>query len=306
MIALIDADILPYEFGNMSDLETGDLLAWPIVRKFVDERIDYILDAVGATTSVLYLTDSESNFRNKVATILPYKGHRPTDKPPHWEMVRQHLIDNYDATVCYGMEADDALGIAQCIDVNSSYHVVGEAKDQLDWLDENLCNTIICSRDKDLHMITGWHYSWPCGNQKERKWFVNETDGIRFFYKQLLTGDATDNILGLYRVGDKAACVKALDDMTDEYDMYSSVYREYQSRFGSYAYQFLLENARLLWILREGVENNPFHHEDEVYSRLEELEAMRVYEVETDEEISEESSDESPVQDEGSKGQEEV
>lgn len=280
MIALIDADILCYEFGNMKDLDTGDLLAWPIVRSFVDERIDLIMEATDSTTSVLYLTDSASNFRNRVATILPYKGHRPTEKPPHWGEIRQHLIDNYDATVCYGIEADDAVGIAQSL-ANDAV-IVAEAEVELHgtFSGEFPDHTIICSRDKDLHMIAGWHYSWPCGNQKEKKWFVNETDGIRFFYKQLLTGDATDNILGLYRVGEKASCVKALDDMTGELDMYTAVYKEYKSRFGSYAGKFLYENAALLWIKRQDDSDldhySSYMAEDEIHIRLDHLDNAAV------------------------------
>lgn len=249
MRALVDADIICYEFGNMKDLDDGELLPWEIVRKFVDERIDNILEGSGATSASYYLTDSKSNFRNEVATILPYKGHRPSDKPPYWSDIRQHLIDNYDAEVIYGMEADDKCGIEQ----TKGYMRVSRPEYDNPYDCPDNYTTIICSRDKDLKMIPGWHYSWECGNQKEKKWFVNEQDGIRFFYKQLLTGDATDNILGLYRVGDKAACVKQLDDITEELDMYKHVHKEYVSRFGSYADQFLEENGKLLWILRRDI-----------------------------------------------------
>jgi len=299
MKAIVDADILCYEFGNMKDLDTGDLLAWPIVRKFVDERIQQILEGAGADEAVYYLTDSKSNYRNAVATILPYKGHRTSEKPPHWEDIRQHLIDNYDAEVQYGIEADDRCGIEQSTDFQEA--------NELAWDDgydgpagkvTKYCDTIICSRDKDLSMITGWHYSWPCGNQKERKWFVSEEDGIRFFYKQLLTGDSTDNILGLYRVGEKATCVKALDDMTDELDMFRHVYKEYENRFGAYAYQFLEENATLLWICR-GNSDAPPSGEAELYIRN-----THYYSVGyDDEEDSEINGDEALVQEQGSKGQ---
>lgn len=240
--ALIDADILCYEFGNMKDLETGELLAWPIVRKFVDERIEEIVNATEATEKALYLTDSASNFRNKVATILPYKGHRAQEKPPHWRDIREHLVDNYDAEVQYGIEADDACGITQCANNYVAHNMALGG--------HSFTETIICSRDKDLKMIPGWHYSWACGNQKEEKFFVTKEEGIRFFYKQLLTGDATDNILGLYRVGPKASCVKDLDSMTEEKDMALHVISEYKARFGNHWYRFMSENAALLWIHR--------------------------------------------------------
>jgi len=246
MRALVDADIFAYEYGNFKDNETDELLAWEITRSLVDERIQQVLKAVEATSSSFYLTDSKSNFRNEVATILPYKGHRDTEKPPHWAAIRQHLIDEYDAEVCYGIEADDKCGIEQCTD-----------KDL----------TIICSRDKDMDMIPGYHYSWECGKQKEKKWFVSELDGLKSFYKQLLTGDSTDNILGLFNVGSKAKCVQRIDTYEDEVDMFKEVYARYYERFGSYWYKMMLENAQLLWICREGKELA----ESEVYNRLEDM-----------------------------------
>ena len=288
MRALIDADIICYEFGNMKDLDTGEILPFPIVRSFVDERIENILEGSQATQASFYLTDSKSNFRNKVATILPYKGQRPTEKPKHWQAIREHLVDNYDAEVIYGMEADDAVGIEQSLDIDIA--VLNHKADCLEGKGGSLneyYDTIICSRDKDLSMIPGWHYSWESGNQKEKRWFVDETDGIRFFYKQLLTGDATDNILGLFKVGPKASCVKALDDIDSELDMYCLVYREYEARFGSYALKFLEENAKLLWIKRQPHDGNEtlYLAEYEIIDRLDPLEDARLsLEVYTDEE----------------------
>lgn len=303
MKALIDADIICYEFGNMRDIESTKLLTWPIVRKFVDERIDKILEETEATSYTLYLT-GDNNFRKQVATILPYKGHRPEDKPPHWQNIREHLIENYDAQVVHGMEADDAVGIAQMGATLSLS--TPDLKDKMP-------NTIICSRDKDLQMIPGWHYQWECGKQAMRKWFVDETDAIRFFYKQLLTGDATDNILGLFGVGSKAACVKALDDIDDEYEMFCHVAKHYEDRFGSWYYSALLENAMLLWIMRDGdycqdMEHTTIDgfthdslHSCEIADRL-----LGFLKRKNHEENSKEPSNETSVQDEGSEKQGEV
>ena len=113
-------------------------------------------------------------------------------------------------------------------------------------------STIICSRDKDLNMVPGYHYGWEAGLCKERPvWFQDDLGGLKLFYKQLLTGDSTDNILGLFRTGPKAASVLRIDSMDNELDMYVSVFKEYQDRFGAYAEKFLIENARLLWMLQE-------------------------------------------------------
>lgn len=261
MKALIDADLFCYSFGNMEELETGGLLPIEITLSLVDANINSILSATKADTCQLYLTDSPSNFRNKVATILPYKGGRPSEKPPHHAAIKQHLIDNWDAEVCYGIEADDKLGIEQCYDNRELVLSEADAGD-----------TVICSRDKDLDMIPGWHYSWECGKQEERKFFTTELDGTRSFYKQLLTGDkSVDNILGLFGVGKGAACVKRIDTYEDEQAMFRECWLRYQERFGAYAWKFLTENAQLLWILREPKPTYEGEFEDQLLSRLQEL-----------------------------------
>lgn len=254
MIALLDADILAYEFGGMVQLEDPDKpLEWEIVRSMVDDRINQILEATNSGIYSLYLTDSATNFRVDLATIKPYKGHRKTEKPYHWERIRQHLIDSWDAEVQYGIEADDRLGIEQ----------MKSAED-----------TVICSRDKDLHMIPGWHYVWPAGKQEEKLWFQDELSAIRCFYRQLLTGDSTDNILGLYGVGASSQLVKRVESCDEERLMFDIVYKAYQDRFGSYASMFMMENAALLWMIREEPDTHPetggyMFPENEIHDRLE-------------------------------------
>lgn len=269
MIALIDADILPYEFGGMVQLEEPEKpLEWDIVRSMVDDRINQIVEATSSERPRLFLTDSGSNFRLKAATILPYKGQRKQEKPYHWERIRQHLIDCWDAEVQYGIEADDQLGIVQMsyIDRGLSDYSWDDGKDG------TYNQTVICSRDKDLHMIPGWHYQWECGKQKEKLWFQDETSAIRCFYKQLLTGDNTDNILGLFGVGASSTLLKTIDQLESEEAMYLHVKEQYEKRFGSYWWQFMLENAKLLWILRkEPVSDEFLDAGQEIYLRLDNL-----------------------------------
>ena len=61
----------------------------------------------------------------------------------------------------------------------------------------------IATLDKDLDGVPGWHYVWK--GKREGVFYVTETEADRFFYTQMLTGDATDNIPGLFKmVGVKA------------------------------------------------------------------------------------------------------
>ena len=132
----------------------------------------------------LYLSNSDKNFRKEVATILPYKGQRTSEKPHYWKQIRDFLLNHRGAILVDWIEADDAVSIEQ-MDSDKDY------------------DTVICSVDKDLNMIPGWHYNW----RKDNFYWVDEITGIRSFYKQLLTGDKVDNILGLYGVGEKSSYV---------------------------------------------------------------------------------------------------
>ncbi len=241
MKALIDADIFQYEFGNATDDE-GRPLSWPLVQARVQGRIESIVEATGADSYQLYITsDDKSNFRFNVATIQPYKDNRKNKEKPRWyDQIRNFLKDHRSAIEIHGMEADDALSIAQY----SNYHL---------YTKETLKRqTVICSRDKDLHMVPGWHYGWSAGKQKEKPlWWQDEISGLRSFYKQLLLGDTVDNIPGLYGVGKSSKLITDLDSRSTDLEMYESVYAQYHKRFGSYAEQFLIENARLLWMLQE-------------------------------------------------------
>jgi len=293
-IALIDGDILPYEFGNMKALDedgnkTDEVLPFEVCRSMMDDRIQAILEACETDQYEVYLTHSPSNFRLTVATILPYKGGRPETKPHHWEQLRQHLIDAYDAHVVRGIEADDMLGIRQ--------HEFAEEEGTFD-------TTIICSRDKDLHMIEGFHFVWSAGQQKEQYWYQDSISGWRHFFKQLITGDrSTDNILGIYNIGDKGRVVKALDEIDDPFDMFLHVRQIYKNYFGSYYDLFMKENGHLLWILTlDDTEEWPdlFEYYENMAIRKE------LEEVLEDESDSQESSDATQVQDESTTGQDQV
>lgn len=236
MHALIDADIFCYSFGAARK-EDGNPLQWPFVISRMDAMLQRILDEVGAESHQLYLT-GKGNFRENIATIKPYKGHRTAEKPYWYQHVRDFLMYHRGAEMIEGMEADDAMGIAQCSDLNYRCPEYGNKFEP---------ETVICSLDKDLDMIPGYHYNW----NKEGVWYQDETTALHCFYCQLLTGDSTDNIPGLYGVGKSSTLLRNIKSLDTELDMFILVREEYSKRFGSYWKSFLIENARLLWILRE-------------------------------------------------------
>lgn len=242
MKALIDSDIFQWEFGSATDSEYRPI-PWPLVQARVQGRIDKIMEETGADSYQLYITsDDKSNFRYDVATIKSYKGNRKTPKPYWYNHIRNFLVDFRGAIEVFGREADDAISIEQYEDWESIWVPEYESPEAF--------STIICSRDKDLRMVPGWHYEWGIGGNDSKTFFVTETEGAANFYCQLLTGDPTDNIPGLYGVGKSSKLLQRVRSCSDSNLMFILVRKEYEKRFGSYWRQFLEENARLLWMQR--------------------------------------------------------
>jgi hypothetical protein len=215
MKALVDADILVYRFGFASE---GDPAEFALAR--LSEFLDNLSMQEGIDEVWGYLT-GKGNFRNEIAVTAPYKGTRVAEKPYHFQLLREYMERAWGFEVVDGMEADDAIGI-------EAYRNEPE-------------ETIIVSIDKDLNMIRGHHYNFV----KEEKYFVTEEDAIRNFYLQILTGDKVDNIIGLQGVG-PVKSKKLLADCSTELEMYEAVLKAYDGDEAR-----VLENAKLLWILRE-------------------------------------------------------
>ena len=215
MKALVDADLLVYRFGFASE---GDPAEFALAR--LSEFLDNLYIELSVDEVWGYLT-GKGNFRNEIAVTAPYKGTRIAEKPYHFQLLREYMEKAWGFEVVDGMEADDALGI-------ESYRNEPNA-------------TIIVSIDKDLNMIRGHHYNFL----KNEKYYVTEEEGIRNFYLQILTGDKVDNIIGLQGIG-PVKSKKLLADCNNELEMYETVLKAYNGDEAR-----VLENARLLWILRE-------------------------------------------------------
>jgi hypothetical protein len=188
------------------------------------------------------LLSGPGNFRLDLATIRPYKGNRKEDNKPHWyQQIRNYLTETWDAEVIEGREADDECSIVQR---------------------QSDSPTIIATIDKDLDMVPGRHYDYV-----RRTFYVTEpSEGMALFYKQVLSGDSTDNIAGCYKIGaGRAATI--VDTYLSEHpadweglwELIVSTYDASIEKYGEACPYFdlyrksgpeavALENARLVWM----------------------------------------------------------
>lgn len=219
--ALVDSDTPIFSAA----LSAEDSESW-VATSRLDKTIEGILEATKATDYKLFVSSS-TNFRK---TIYPeYKANRTQPAPKWREVCKQHLIGKWGAIEVNSLEADDLCGIYQSDD------------------------TIICGIDKDLLQIPGRHYSWDIVRKgvvvtpavfRE----VTPLQGLQAFYRQMLIGDTSDNIIGIDGIGKKKA-EKLIDHLTDEHSMYLAVMEHYDVDVDGD--QRFYQNADLLWIMRD-------------------------------------------------------
>ena len=226
MQALVDGDLIAYRCSASAEEHPQE-----IAFARADNLMRDLLHKTSSDTYRCFLTGGE-NFRKKIDP--QYKANRDGTPRPKWlEACREFLVVNWNSEVTDGIEADDALGIAQ---------------------DKETDTTIVCSLDKDLLQIPGLHYSWELATSKYTKPAitrkVNYIDGLRSFYASSLIGDKSDNIFGVDGIG-KVRAAKALDELNTELEMFN-VCRNLYSNDERY-----FSNLKLLWIMR---------HEDDYFS----------------------------------------
>jgi 5'-3' exonuclease len=211
-ISLIDGDLVAFTCAASANKEE-EWQSWARV----NDLMKRILDANQSTSFTVYLT-GKNNFRRVIDTA--YKANRKDKELPiYLDSCRELLVHRWGARIVDGMEADDAMGIEQCQSPHN--------------------DTVICSLDKDMLMIPGEHYNW-------RKEIYTQVDnGFPHFFQQLLIGDTSDNVKGIYGLGPVKAKRLIPDDMEDEAEMFEIVRDLYDDD------KRLLTNCALLWIHRD-------------------------------------------------------
>ena len=202
----------------------------------VKSQIDGVERAISkkypkATQDWIFVLTGGMNFRDAIATIRPYKGNRQTrSRPLLYQDLRAYLREVWGAYVVHGYEADDEVAILQTEQPSVLVHV-----------------------DKDLLQVPGVHYVPGKGWAN-----LSEEYGLRFFYRQVISGDTADNIGGVYRAGEKRAKEVITKGMA-ETDMAAAAIKEYEASLEKYgaekcgyddAYKAFVENGELLWLIR--------------------------------------------------------
>lgn len=225
MIALIDADIVLRRVGFSTENESPEIAIYR-----TDEMMEGILAETKATEYECWLSDHrENNFRRHIYPA--YKANRTAAYPKHDNVIMEHLIKEWGARFAFGMEADDALGIAQDkIPAHES------------WTAEDWCS-VICSIDKDLLQIPGLHYNFVKKEWQE----VSPWQGLQWFYQQILIGDTSDNVPGCRGIGAAKSqkAIQPIQASDGEFALLQKVYEIYQRQEKGWSPQEVVERIKL-------------------------------------------------------------
>lgn len=210
---------------------------------------------------VVHLTCGSSckGKRYKIAKVQPYQSQRSGAKPKNWEGMRAFLLNNladltgYIVKVWTDREADDGCAVA------AAYA----------WQKHNVLAGIL-SRDKDFRMITGLHLCWTTHTRTEvlpDTWAKigknGKLYGRKWFWMQMLMGDAADHIPGLPKVAGKGAgkwkgcgegtAEKLLENVHCNAQAYFIVKGLYMTFYGKERWAIeMAEQAILLWMRNDG------------------------------------------------------
>lgn len=210
-------------------------------KKMIESQLQKIGEKFNEdTVNYTVLIDGDGNFRSRIATLRPYKGHRAPDaKPKMFNEIRSYLLDAWDAEVVHDHETDDEMTIRQ-----TQYAKQG-------------VRSVIVGVDKDYMQCPGW---WLNPN-KGFKHIVPQ-QGQYYLYVQCLTGDTADNIPGCYKCGPKKAQSVVPKNGTEQ-EMWDAVVTTYAESMDKYPSNYpegmtpeeaALENMRLVYLLREHLE----------------------------------------------------
>ena len=130
------------------------------------------------------------------------------------------MIDFWGALVYDGIEADDAIATGATRELKEG------------------TVPVIVSLDKDFDQIACDRYDMV----NDVTTSPDQLEATRNLYKQIIMGDAVDNIIGMYLCG-KALAAELLDGLTSELDMALTV-------IDQMGYTRAYENAQLVYLRR--------------------------------------------------------
>ena len=214
-LLLLDSDIVAYKFASATEekflfdgpgTEPAIHTDLEATLRGVEAYVEELIEKFHANEVVVCLTDDNDNWRKHVYPA--YKGNRKSRKPEFLKEAKAHLASLHPSYERPSLEADDILGIISTSPVL--------------WSDYE---KVIVSEDKDLKTVPGLLINPRDTSSVPRK--ITRVAALRYFMRQVITGDPTDNYPGCPGVGERSAEVQSLAECTTEVGMWNVVLSAY-------------------------------------------------------------------------------
>lgn len=224
--ALLDGDIIAYQSAawaqarGVDGIDLRDRVLW--------QATQWMQGAFCQKSIVMISCDRASNYRR---SFWPeYKAHRDDHvDPPGREACASYLMESTASFRKPNIEADDLLGIVATKGLPDG------------------TTPVIVTVDKDLRQIPGWHFN---PDKEDFPVRVTPEEADFYFHQQWMSGDATDNIPGMYKWGPAKA--QKLLHATPRADWDRAIIAAYAEHPRKYPPGYALSQARCVRILRDG------------------------------------------------------
>jgi len=185
----IDGDYLAYYASGNDETEPGQ------ARQNAINLVQTFMGRIGAENAIVHNTAKgcQKGERYLIATVKPYQGQRDSGRKPRNHAYLQDWLQSYEGELFRAKnwatrEADDGMGAC-------AHFAIGKAPGY----------AAIATADKDMRMLPGVHVNWRDPAKVTRvmpgDYDVRGEDGkqygLKWFFLQMLMGDAADNCPGL-------------------------------------------------------------------------------------------------------------
>ena len=222
MIALVDGDVLLYQaIWGTEDVEEAKIRLDEVLQAVVENTFcsDYLI-AIGGLNN--WREEFFPEYKKSKARLASKK-----NRAEHFEELKEWFCQHPNSVVAHGFEADDLIRI----------WALEAARDGDPY--------IVCTIDKDLDCIPGKHFK----PGRDEYYEVDEESADTHYWRQILMGDAVDNIPGLSKVGPVKAN-KILEGCDNNNKRKAAVINAYKQHYGDQWKPYLLANGRLIHIWR--------------------------------------------------------
>lgn len=222
MIALVDGDVLLYQaIWGTEDVEEAKIKLDEVLQAVIENTFcdDYLI-AIGGPNN--WREEFFSEYKKSPSRLASKK-----NRAEYFDELKEWFCHHPNAVVAHGFEADDLIRIwsLEAIRGGDSY--------------------IVCTIDKDLDCIPGKHFK----PGRDEYYEVDEDEADLHYWRQILMGDAVDNIPGLNKVGPVKAN-KILEGCDNNNKRKAAVINAYKQHYGDQWKPYLLANGRLIHIWR--------------------------------------------------------